>query len=680
MTANLMVYGIAVALLIGLAGLAFEQIAARTEIARRGIWVTTLILSVAFPTMRFTASHRPALPEVASLFRPLSAFDQNRTLTTPKVEAANVSVAATARESIWQPRFTWPDQTSVDRLLIPLWLAASLGLVALYALLWLRLRFAARRWRRESISGQQVWVTEELGPAVYGFIRPIILMPQWVLDDTEATRSAVFAHEQEHIGAQDPRLLLLGLLLVAIVPWNLPLWWQLRRLRFAIEVDCDARVLKRGTEPKAYGGVLLSIGQRRSLTPVGAIALIEPASQLLRRIQILTAGRRKRSAWFMGTAAALSLACIAVAADLQAPPQSSSSAPAARSVVSLLKPPLAEDPRLAQVQALARATFPELFGASAPPGPVLVTLLLNKDGTLFKSYKENTIPRGYFPMSEKAFAAMGVDGKGLGGCVRVRMPGSSPMKSYVDVRAWYLGAGSPTRPNPEPWAPNDDPAVDRAIAERYFPDLYTYPQQWPRADAWVLLNRQGEVIRTGRRVVDSVWDEKLYLESLYPGIKTAEVQTSAIHDDKDQEGDVAFVWLAKDSPVTDPSAADFSKRKDLVVFADVSKEGELGVTNMLVLDYGSTALGVSARANPYGVAHLQITAQKAEADSADLDVRLQHAPLGIDGVPHDPLETAWPGATTRVRVPIGSSGTVQLRDQDQNIWNVVLYADRLKGS
>ncbi|UUZ52386.1 hypothetical protein LP419_22985 [Massilia sp. H-1] len=45
------------------------------------------------------------------------------------------------------------------------------------------------------------------------------------------------------MAARDPQLLGLALLVLVAMPWNLPMWWQLRRLRHAIEVDCDARVL-----------------------------------------------------------------------------------------------------------------------------------------------------------------------------------------------------------------------------------------------------------------------------------------------------------------------------------------------------------------------------------------------------------------------------------------------------
>ena len=693
MTGNLIVYGSAVALLFGLAGLALERIAAWRGRARRGVWVVTLILSVAFPTMNLLALHRPAPTEAALFANWPPLLEHNRTLRAPTLNAENGSASVKVPQAGGPRHWTWPNQTSLERVLLPLWLTASAGMVLAYALLWLRLRVAARHWRFERINGQEVWVTEALGPAVYGFIRPVILMPQWVLESPDATQAVVLAHEQEHIASHDPRLLLLGLLIVAIAPWNVPLWWQLRRLRFAIEVDCDARVLGRGAEARAYGEVLLSIGLQRRFTPIGAIALTEPASQLLRRIQIMTAHLPKRSAWFIGMAAGLSLACIAVAGELQAPTLRPELATFSEG--SLLKPPVVEDPRQTHVRELVRATYPELFSASAPPGPVLVTLLLNKDGALYKSYRESIIPGQIIRVSEKAFAAMGVDVDKRGAGVWVRMPSSPATKSYVDVRAWYMGTTVNPNADPHPPAPNDDPAIDRAIAERYFPDLYTYPKQWPRADAWVLLNRQGQVLRTGRRVVNSGWDEKLYIESLYPGIKIAEMQAVTVHGGDNQYGDVIFVWLAKDSPLTDPSDADLSRRQDLAIFADIARDDVSSPSNLLVLDYGSTGSVVSSHENPYGVAHLQITAQKGDGNTVELHVRLQHSPLGIGQPPsggptpggsvpqsghQDPVESAWPSHTAQVHIPFGGSSTVQLQDQNGHNWSVVLYAERLKGA
>ena len=51
------------------------------------------------------------------------------------------------------------------------------------------------------------------------------------------------AHERSHLDAGDPRLIALAVTLLVLMPWNPLLWWQFRRLRRAIEVDCDTRVL-----------------------------------------------------------------------------------------------------------------------------------------------------------------------------------------------------------------------------------------------------------------------------------------------------------------------------------------------------------------------------------------------------------------------------------------------------
>ena len=115
-------------------------------------------------------------------------------------------------------------------------------------------------------------------------------MPNAVLSQPNATQSIALKHEQSHIAGDDPALLLFGLILVILAPWNVALWWQLRRLRFAIEVDCDARILKSGVEAAAYGETLLSISQQGGSVPLGMVALTEPTSQLERRVRIMMTG------------------------------------------------------------------------------------------------------------------------------------------------------------------------------------------------------------------------------------------------------------------------------------------------------------------------------------------------------------------------------------------------------
>ena len=218
----------------------------------------------------------------------------------------------------------------------------------------------------------------------------------------------------------------------------------------------------------------------------------------------------------------------------------------------LLKPPLVEDPRQAVIQKVVRSAYPELFSSSAAPGWVAITLLMNQDGTLYKGYKDETRMRPYITGKLKAFDALGAEYENYGDRVQLDMRGGSAGATRIYVRAYLpkpvpdptgnvtllrAGEPAPKRRQPEqegPAAPNDDPAVNRAIAEKYFPNLYTYttPKNQSIADFWVLLDREGKVQATGRRYLISQRDLKLYLESLYPGIRTDGFQPAEFKSDR----------------------------------------------------------------------------------------------------------------------------------------------------
>jgi hypothetical protein len=114
-------------------------------------------------------------------------------------------------------------------------------------------------------------------------------------------------------------LLMVAQLIVAQAPWNLPAWWQLRRLRFAIEVDCDARVLQTSIDPVSYGEAFVAIAQYRSRPPLGAVALTEPVSQLERRIKVMLSNTPRFYPLLAGGCAALAMTFVVYAAQLQAP-------------------------------------------------------------------------------------------------------------------------------------------------------------------------------------------------------------------------------------------------------------------------------------------------------------------------------------------------------------------------
>jgi hypothetical protein len=175
-----------------------------------------------------------------------------------------------------------------------------------------------RRWNLGTVGGTSVYLASDVGPAVVGLIRPRIVVPAWLTQSSAREQAAVIAHEQSHLDAHDPALLTVALCLLVFMPWNLPLWWQLRRLRYAIEVDCDARVVQGGHDATHYGETLIAIGQRQSAFIGAVAAMSESKSFLEERIKIMV--RKPGKGWRVVAAlGCLSLALVAVAAEVGPP-------------------------------------------------------------------------------------------------------------------------------------------------------------------------------------------------------------------------------------------------------------------------------------------------------------------------------------------------------------------------
>lgn len=200
---------------------------------------------------------------------------------------------------------------AVDRLLLAAWLASSCVAAGVVVLAQVRLRAARRGWVRGEVEGVPVLVSAGVGPAAFGFFRGAIVVPGWALGLESRLRRLMVVHEREHLRAGDPRLVWLGLVAAIAMPWNPALWWQLRRLRLAIELDCDARVLRREADARTYGALLLEVGRRRCGAGLAAPALSEPSSYLERRIRMIV---RPEVAGGVTRAGALLAASIGLAA------------------------------------------------------------------------------------------------------------------------------------------------------------------------------------------------------------------------------------------------------------------------------------------------------------------------------------------------------------------------------
>jgi TonB family protein len=283
-----MAYWLALSAGLGIAALAIERALHLYGRSTRVVWTALLALVAVTPVALWLWPRQAGGPEtVASLPAP----DVGAVTVVGQGAGVDTSQAA---------------GVPLDGLLLMLWAVASAAVLAFLALSALRLARSRRSWPRTSIDGREVHVAPATGPAVVGMIRPAIVLPAWIAEGDTDARRLVLDHEEEHLRAGDGRLLLIALLAVVLVPWNPVAWWGLRRLRLAIEVDCDARVLARGHHPRRYAELLLHVGRQGRLMPL-AVAISEPRSQLERRIAMftrITPGNRLARAVAIGAVAA----------------------------------------------------------------------------------------------------------------------------------------------------------------------------------------------------------------------------------------------------------------------------------------------------------------------------------------------------------------------------------------
>ena len=270
----------------------------------------------------------------------------------------------------------------IGRAVIVLWTLASAVLCVrlVHALVALRrLRAAAER---HTVDGVEVLVTDALGPATIGLRRQAVVVPRAVLDLEEPLRRLLLRHECEHRTARDPWLLLAGSIAVVLIPWNAALWVIAHRLRLALEVDCDARVLASGGDPIRYGRLLLLFAQRQGAVAM-ALTLATPPSQLERRvIAMRTRLVRPRPLQLAGAGVLIVLgvagACSAGAPDAPAVARSSTSVPAAQSEVR------------------ASTSAPDTPSAARTPSPVPDAPSAERKAKAATQPGSHTLPAGTF--------------------------------------------------------------------------------------------------------------------------------------------------------------------------------------------------------------------------------------------------------------------------------------------
>ena len=361
MIATLMLQALLVSALLALGAMAAERLLRLWRKEARVAWVVAMGASVGLPLL--------SLAQAAGWMPTIGA-------------SPAMAELGTVRSALLAPIRVGAAVSRLDIAIGIAWLAASLALTIRFASAAYALGRRRARWRAATIDGQNVFVSRDAGPAVVGFRRPVVVVPEWVLGLSGPLRTLVLRHEREHLEHNDPRWLLGAVVIATLAPWNPLLWFQLYRLRSAMELDCDGRVLRAHPDARRYGALLLAVAQRADRGELLQAALTESHSLLARRIRAM---RRPISRFRAIQTALLTTSAVLagfVACELQSP------TPPKASVIERPAPAVAQGPyfefQVEQPVVPAAGTgyprYPDVLRRAGIEGEVLAQFIVGPDG------------------------------------------------------------------------------------------------------------------------------------------------------------------------------------------------------------------------------------------------------------------------------------------------------------
>jgi hypothetical protein len=546
MMAAWMAYAVVISLLLSVTALIAERLARLRKKQTRGIWMGALLLSLTLPLLFAWNDARPTSHKATTELLALTAIaPRPMYVESPIVWLGGASGAShtPAVSGAW---------------LIGAWVAATALVLGSFLAGWLQMQRRLRGSRTAEVGGAAVTITADIGPAVLGFLNPRIVIPHWLLSADTATQAIAIAHEREHLRVDDVRVLGAAVLIVALFPWNLPLWWQLRRLRFALEVDCDARVLRNGHNVSEYGTALLNVATRVVPLRAAATALVESRSSLERRVRIMRTPLRRR---WRATGVLLGSCCVALiaaAANVTVPEATLSED--AGGLPLLVSPVFVQS---AAETSLGRAVayfHPQLIERKQAGRPY-VWAVVNEAGQVTQTALEvrpSWDTEAVFAENRSAYLQRaGVSEQQITRSIVLQM---NVGPNYVVV-AWVMQPGSIAQ---DPGAPRFTVAsnnvaqaqilstlkAQRAVIEHF--DSSAISEGVPAGqELWFLIEADGEVLTSGRRaaIIDPQ-QARIAMQQLFPHIEVSYVtRGTALKDVTGKRVPVSWQWLERNSPL-----------------------------------------------------------------------------------------------------------------------------------
>jgi TonB family protein len=200
------------------------------------------------------------------------------------------------------------------------WAAGAIVVVARFffgvLFLWNRSR---KLERFGEMAGVEVRLAPVSTPFVWGWLRPVVLLPLDAGEWPAERRRLALTHELAHVKRRDNWTALLALFAQALYWFHPLVWWLAARLREQQELACDDRVLASGAEPGAYAEFLVEMARQLSSTALFGCAMVSSSKNLRGRIMNILCAHNKRGPSFGNRLARIILPGLLVAGAIALP-------------------------------------------------------------------------------------------------------------------------------------------------------------------------------------------------------------------------------------------------------------------------------------------------------------------------------------------------------------------------
>jgi bla regulator protein BlaR1 len=147
-------------------------------------------------------------------------------------------------------------------------------------------------------------------PGVVGFLRPVLMLPQGLLERLDARQlHAILSHEMCHVRRRDNLFAAIHMVVETIFWFDPLVWWIGSRMVEERERACDEEVLRTGCEPADYVEGILQVCRFYEESPSSCMAGVTGAD-IKKRLRAILAGSIARE-WSLGKKVALAAAGVA---------------------------------------------------------------------------------------------------------------------------------------------------------------------------------------------------------------------------------------------------------------------------------------------------------------------------------------------------------------------------------